>query len=108
MAKYTLIASRDPFESKESAHYFDLAGDLMKQGNEVTLFLVQNGVLAARKSSVSGTVTGLADQGVTVLADSFSLRERGIPGDRLTDKVQPSELDVVVDHMAEGRKVIWH
>ena len=108
MAKYTLIASRDPFESKEATHYFDLAGDLAKQGNEVTLFLVQNGVLAARKSAVSDTVTGLADQGVTVLADSFSLRERGIPGDRLADKVQPSELDVVVDHMAEGRKVIWH
>ena len=108
MAKYTLIASRDPFESKEAAHYFELAGDLKKQGNEVTLFLVQNGVFSARKSSVSSTVTGLVDQGVTVLADNFSLRERGIPADRLTDKVQPSDLDLVVDHMADGRKVIWH
>ena len=108
MAKYTLIASRDPFECKEAAHYFDLAGDLKKQGNEVTLFLVQNGVFAARKSKVSSTVTGLADQGVTVLVDKFSLRERGIQGDRLADKVKPSDLDVVVDHMAEGRKVTWH
>jgi sulfur relay (sulfurtransferase) complex TusBCD TusD component (DsrE family) len=108
MAKYTLIASRDPFDSKEAAHYFELAGDLKDQGNEVTLFLVQNGVLAARKSTVSSAVTGLASQGVTVLVDSFSLRERGIPGDRLAENVQPSELDVVVDHMAEGRKVIWH
>lgn len=108
MAKYTLIASRDPFESKEAVHYFELAGDLKKQGNEVTLFLVQNGVFAARKSTASSTVTGLAAQGVTVLVDNFSLRERGIPGDRLADKVQPSDLDVVVDHMADGRKVIWH
>ena len=108
MAKYTLIASRDPFDSKEVAHYYDLAGDLQREGNEVTLFLVQNGVFAARKSSASKTVSDLAGQGVTVLADSFSLRERGIPTERLAEKIQPAELDVVVDHMAEGRKVIWH
>ena len=99
MAKYTLIASRDLFESKEAAHYFDLAGDLKKQGNEVTLFLVQNGVLAARKSTVSSTVTGLANQGVTVLVDNFSLRERGISEDRLADKVQHAK--------SSARAVSW-
>ena len=57
---------------------------------------------------MSAPVTDLAEQGVTVLADDFSLRERGIPGDRLADKVQASSLEVVVDHLAEGRKVIWH
>lgn len=108
MAKYTLIASRDPFESREAAHYFDLAGDLEKEGNEVTLFLVQNGVLAARASNASTRVNALAEQGVTVLADGFSLRERGIPGDRLAGNIQTAELDVVVDHLAEGRRVIWH
>ena len=74
MAKYTLIASRDPFESTEATHYFQLAGDLQKAGNEVTLFLVQNGVFAVRKSSVSRTVAGLTATGVAVLADAFSLR----------------------------------
>jgi len=108
MAKYTLIASRDPFESREAAHYADLASDLRKAGNDVTVFLVQNGVLGARKSNASAPLSKLAREGVTVLADAFSLRERSIPTNRLADGVKPSEIDVVVDHLAEGRKVIWH
>ena len=108
MAKYTLIASRDPFESKEAGHYYDLAEDLVREGNEVTLFLVQNGVFAARKSDASKPVEDLTGKGVTVLADSFSLKERGIPEDRMTAKVKASGLEIIIDHMAEGRKVIWH
>jgi predicted peroxiredoxin len=108
MAKYTLIASRDPFDSKEAGHYYDLAEDLVKDGNEVTLFLVQNGVFAARKSPGSKMVEKLAGKGVTVLADSFSLKERGISEGRMADQVKASGLEVIIDHMAEGRKVIWH
>jgi sulfur relay (sulfurtransferase) complex TusBCD TusD component (DsrE family) len=108
MAKYTLIASRDPFESREAEHLCQLAGDLKRAGNEVTLFLVQNGVLGARQSTPSRAYSKLAKEGVTVLADAFSLKERAIPKGRLAEGVKASELDVVVDHLAEGRKVIWH
>ena len=48
MARYVLIESRDPFESRDVPYYYGLANDLAAQGQEVTLFLVQNGVLAAR------------------------------------------------------------
>jgi sulfur relay (sulfurtransferase) complex TusBCD TusD component (DsrE family) len=108
MARYTLIASRDPFDSTEHRHYLDLAGDLQAAGHEVTLFLVQNAVLGARPSEASKPVSALARKGVTVLADRFSLRERGISPDRLAPEIRASELDIVVDHLAEGRKVLWH
>jgi hypothetical protein len=65
-------------------------------------------VLCARQSSVSAELSKLAEAGVAVLADSFSLRERGIAASRLAAGIQPTELDVIVDHMAEGRKVIWN
>ena len=45
---------------------------------------------------------------VTVLADEFSLRERGINSDRLAEGVKAAPLDVVVDQLAEGRKALWH
>jgi len=108
MKKYTLIASRDTFESKEAEHYLDLAAELKRAGNDVTLFLVQNGVLAARQSSASARLSKLAEAGVAVLADSFSLRERGIVSGRLAVGVRSAELETVVDHMAEGRKVLWN
>ncbi len=108
MKKYTLIASRDTFESKEAERYFDLAADLKRAGNEVTVFLVQNGVLCARQGPGSARLSKLAEAGVDVLADSFSLRERGIVSGRIATGVRSAKLDTIVDHMAEGRKVLWN
>lgn len=108
MAKYLLIESRDPFDSKDTSFNRDLAATLAQAGNEVTLFLVQNGVLPARPSTKSASLTELAKAGVQVLADDFSLRERGIAADRLAEGVKAAPLDVVIDNMVEGHKVIWH
>jgi sulfur relay (sulfurtransferase) complex TusBCD TusD component (DsrE family) len=108
VAKYLLIESRDPFSDGEVGNFFELAGGLVKDGNEVTLFLVQNGVLPARKSTKSQLLTDLSKAGVQVLADDFSLRERGITTDRIATGVQSAKLDVVVDQLAEGRKAMWH
>ncbi len=108
MAKYLLIESRDPFDANDVANFCDLAEGLVREGSEVTLFLVQNGVLPARQGSRSAALAGVAAAGVEVLADEFSLRERGIPSDRLVSGVTPAALDVVVDQLAEGRKALWH
>lgn len=108
MAKYTLIESRDPWDSSDTASWHELASNLAREGNTVTLFLVQNGVLPARRSAKSDSLTALAGAGVEVLADEFSLRERGIERDRLAPGIKPAPLDVVIDHMCDGRKVVWH
>ena len=108
MAKFTLIASRDPLESREGEKYCLLAGDLRREGNEVTLFLVQNAVFGARKGAATGAYAKLAGAGVAVLADAFSLRERGIGKERLAAGIAVADLDVVIDHMSEGRKVLWN
>lgn len=108
MAKYLLIESRDPFDSGDVGNYYDLATDLVEQGNKVTLFLVQNGVFSARPSKRSDLLASVAQAGVEVLADEFSLRERGIHAGRLVDGVSPASLDVVIDQLADGRKAMWH
>jgi sulfur transfer complex TusBCD TusB component (DsrH family) len=106
MDEYLLIESRDPFESKDVGYYYDLARGLVESGNQVTLLLVQNGVLSARPSAHSAALSGLARSGVTVLADDFSLQERGIT--RLADGVAAAPIEVVVDHLAAGHKTLWH
>ena len=108
MSKYLLVESRDPFESNDVAYYYDLAAGLAQNGNSVTLFLVQNGVLPARPSTHSEKLAALGKAGVQVLADEFSLRERGIAADRLAAGVKAASLDVVVDQLAEGCKALWH
>jgi sulfur relay protein TusB/DsrH len=108
MGSYLLIETRDPFDSNDVRNTYDLARGLAGQ-NDVTVFLVQNGVLPARQASAAASqITDLASS-TTVLADEFSLRERGIRAEELVQGVTPSPIDAVVDLMAEnGRKVIWH
>ncbi len=108
MASYLFIESRDPFEVNDVDYLYDLASGLKGRGNQVTLFLVQNGVLPARQNPSSDNLAGLADMGVSVLADTLSLRERGITEASLVKGVEPTELDVVIDQMAEGVKIVWH
>jgi predicted peroxiredoxin len=108
MAKYLLIESRDPFDSNEVERYQTLATNLVKEGNQVTMFLVENGVFPARPGTRSEGLARLAKAGVEVLADEFSLRERGIAAGRLTEGVKAAPLDVVIDQLAAGRKAMWH
>jgi predicted peroxiredoxin len=108
MSRYLLIESRDPFDSNDTHFCCDLAQQLAAANNEVTLFLVQNGVLPARSGARSGDLAKLTDAGVSVLADRFSLKERGIDEKRLAPGIAAAPLDVVLDALAEGAQVIWH
>jgi hypothetical protein len=108
MAEYLLIESRDPFDSADTANYYELAADLARDGNQVVLFLVQNGVLPARRGARNQALTALADAGVRVLAEDFSLRERGIEPDRVVAGVDPAPLSTVIDALAGGAKAMWH
>jgi sulfur relay (sulfurtransferase) complex TusBCD TusD component (DsrE family) len=108
MADYILIESRDPFDSAEAGRFLDLAEGLAKEGGEVALFLVQNAVLAARHGADSAALAALASNGVKVLADSFSLQERGISPNRLLAGIAVAPLSAVIDYMAAGRRALWH
>jgi predicted peroxiredoxin len=108
MDKYMLIESRDPFDSNDVAFCYELAIGLAKAGNEVTLMLVQNGVLPARRGAKADGLAAVLEAGVKVLADDFSLAERGIEASRLAAGIASTPLDVVIDHMAAGHKTLWH
>jgi len=108
MSGYFLIESRDPFESNGPARLQALALGLAAEGRAVTLFLVQNGVMAARAGADARGLNQLAAAGVTILADDFSLRERSIPVRSLLGFVAPAAIAVVIDHLARGDKAIWH
>ena len=107
MKRYIFIESRDPFESRDTQFVEDTAVAVKERGHEVTVFLVQNGVLAARTSV--RRLGRLAEAGVTLLADDFSLRERGIGADELAPGIRESGIDALVDALVqENTKALWH
>lgn len=108
MAKYLLIESRDPFDSSDSQYFSEIVDGIASRGNEVVLFLIQNGVLPARKGSkYSETISKLLNNKVKVLADGYSVRERAVT--KLVDGVEVAEIDRFTDLLLEpGTKAIWH
>ena len=108
MTSYLMIVSRDPYTHVSATRCYELAAALAGEGNRVTLFLVQNGVLSARPSAASAELAQLSRQGIRVLADDFSLRERGIAETGLATGVSPAPIDVVIDALEAGAKVVWH
>jgi sulfur relay protein TusB/DsrH len=108
MAKYLLIESRDPFDSSDSEYFTELVQGISKRGNETVLFLLQNGVLPARKGSKHNEIISkLIQSKVKVFADGFSLRERAIRN--LLDGVEVADMDRLVDLLLEpGTKTTWH
>ena len=109
MSNYVLIESRDPFESPDTSFLADTAVSLKKRGNNVTVFLVQNGVLTTRKQARKSNLPQLIESGVTVLADDFSMRERGIQSDECHTAVRISSIDQLVDLVVqENTKAVWH
>lgn len=107
MSRYVFIESRDPFESRDTRFIEETAVEAKERGHEVTVFLVQNGVFAARTSARK--LGRLADAGVTVLADDLSLRERGIKPAELAPGIREAGIEVLVDAIVqENTKALWH
>jgi sulfur relay (sulfurtransferase) complex TusBCD TusD component (DsrE family) len=105
---YLLIASRDPYTHTAALRCYELAARLADEGQRVTLFLVQNGVLPARPGADGGALETLTRRGIRVLADEFSLRERGIAPGRLAAGVEAAPLECVIEALENGAKALWH
>jgi predicted peroxiredoxin len=111
MAKYLLIESRDPYEYGDADYFYDVAADLSRAGNDVAFFLIQNGVFVTRGGAQRHRLSELQKTNGTVriLADDFSLRERGIDMNDLVPGVQVSDIGTLVDLLVDdGRKAVWH
>jgi len=107
MARYLLIESRDPYESKSFGTRCDLAASLARDGNETTVILVENGVFAARSSGQIRELERTSRAGVSVIADEFALRERGIGASDLAQWIKAVRLEELIVQMGMGARALW-
>lgn len=109
MTSYLFIESRDNFDhGADGGFCATLAPMLAANGSRVSVLLVQNGVLMARSGAHGPGIAALLGAGVGLFADEFSLRERGIARAQLASGIESTELDIVIDRLADGWQVIWH
>ena len=109
MSKYVLVETKGP--SDGGSYAFDLGKQLRAERHDVTIYLLQDGVFTARRNFKSGEqlIQDAEENGLTVLADAVSARQRGLVGDRVAKSVSVAEMDQLVDLLMErSDKAIWH
>jgi|SRR5215831_17354921 len=109
LSQYLLVESKNPLDGGD--YSFELASQLRDAGHDVSVYLIQDAVFAARRSFRAGDklLASAKAARVALLADEVSLRQRGITRDRLAETVRVSNMDELVDLLMEkSDKAIWH
>ena len=109
MSNFVFIESRDPFDSPDTSSVSKAAVALRKEGHTVTVFLVENGVLGARKQATRSQVPAIVESGVTVLADHFSLQKRGISMEECAPGLQAGSIAHLIELIVkDNTKAVWY
>ena len=108
MSEYFFVQSQDPYTETRTGYQYQLMQSLHDAGHKVCVLLVQNGVSPARHAAQSPVFDKLLSSGVKILADEFSLRQREITSAALKSSVDLGSVDLVIDAMLSGNKVIWN
>jgi sulfur relay (sulfurtransferase) complex TusBCD TusD component (DsrE family) len=109
MARYLLVETKSPLEGGDYA--FEIGRQLRELNHEVTIYLLQDAVFAARQGFTAGErLLEEADRhGLRLLADGVSMRQRGIVNARVARQTRPSDMEELLDLLMEqSDKAIWH
>ena len=107
MKDYLIVETRDLHDTRDADWTAALAVAFAKKRSKATVFLAENGVLAARAAYDAPMLVQLAKKGVKVFADRFALEERGISLNELAKGIEPAEIDFLAEGLAAGATVIW-
>lgn len=108
MANYLFIESRDPFTDRTLRDHLQLMEELAVDKHQVDLYLVQDAVLLGRRDVGTGELETLAERGVRVHADDFSLLQRGVDEAEIKPFCSVSPISRVVEALELEYKVIWN
>lgn len=108
MKRFLVVGSRDLTEYVNGQYIPLVVETLREKGHDVTLFLLENGVISAREGSKMGQVLNdLSSKGARILAEDVSCRARGVR--RLVPGIGLSNLDVLADGIADGYdNILWY
>ena len=106
MNQFLIVETRDPVEHPDVARIARLASGLRAEGCSTTIFLTENGVIAARPG-VAPFLAALASDGVTIAVDRIALAERGMAEADIAPVMELGGVDCVVDALLAGARTIW-
>ncbi len=108
MTNLLLVLSKDPYTTEIPNLALDIGLNAKaKKGNNVSLYLVEDGVTAARKSEFGNKLLDAKKKGIRILADDKAVQSRGLDGN-LVAGVEVKEIGILLDHIVEDNtRVAW-
>lgn len=100
MTKLLLVLSKDPFTTEIPDLVIEIATEAKGKGADVSLYLIEDGVTAARNGEFGERIAGIQEKGIRVFADDKSVLSRGIY-DKLIDGVEIKEIETLLDFIVD-------
>ena len=107
MSSLLLVLSKDPYTTETPDLVLDIGLNAKEKGNDVALYLVEDGVTAARKSEFGNKLSEAHKRGIKVYADDKAVLSRSLTG-KLINGVEIKEIGALLDFiMDDYDRVAW-
>src|SRR5574341_2671572 len=96
MTRLLLVLSKDPYTTETPDLALDIGLKAKEKGNDVALYLVEDGVTAARKSEFGNKLAAAHKKGIKIYADDKAVLSRSLT-DKLVGAVEIKEIGTLLD-----------
>ncbi len=107
MTELLLVLSKDPYTTEIPDLVIDIGINAKEKGNEVALYLIEDGVTAARNGVFGKKLTAAHQKGIKIYADDKAVLSRSLTG-KMVDGIEIKEISTLLDFiMDDYDRVAW-
>ncbi|NJD53041.1 MAG: DsrE family protein [Candidatus Methanoperedens sp.] len=106
MVNLLLIMSKDPYTTETPDLVLDIGLNAKEKGNDVSLYLIEDGITAARKSEFGNKLAAAQKKGIKIYADDKAVLSRSLTN-KLIGGVEIKEIGALLDYIMEYDRVVW-
>ncbi|MCZ7355356.1 MAG: DsrE family protein [Candidatus Methanoperedens sp.] len=106
MTSLLLVLSKDPYTTETPDLVVDIGINAKEKGNDVSLYLIEDGVTAARKSEFGKKLEAAHKKGIKIYADDKAVLSRSLTN-KLISWVEVKEIGTLLDFIMNTDRVAW-
>jgi len=106
MTNLLMVLSKDPYTTETPDLVLDIGLNAIGKGNDVTLYLIEDGVTAARKSEFGTKLAAAQKKGIKICADDKAVLSRSL-ANKLIGDVEIKEIGALLELIMEYDRVVW-
>jgi sulfur relay (sulfurtransferase) complex TusBCD TusD component (DsrE family) len=106
MTNLLLVLSKDPYTTETPDLVLDIGLNANEKGNDVSFYLIEDGITAARRSEFGNKLAAAQKKGIKIFADDKAVLSRSLT-DKLIGGVEIKEIGTLLDYIMEYDRVVW-